>query len=350
MFSTDCSRISFWKAACGIDAPKGTAALSAQIKFFARCCLRRRPMRAWLGVFENAEFAPVFDAQPRLALKPTRVYISTAWNFSARCDALHSHYALMRSLVPPGVLKKIHDGGVDILYIVNTTTGSRVVLRMLSCRQFEREGELTLELADRVNDVPLARMSFCVCKDARDGARRIYIGGLQACADARVRPLVHDLAKEMHGMRAKAFVFWCVQQLAQRWSVTGIRGVDDRHHMSTKRTKRKKIAASYDEFWTECDGRHDANAGFWEMPVEPRQRGREELKPSRRKQHERRYAFLADVAESLRVAPGHFETAEFFHASPVKDAATPATPASPVPPATKPANTPGMEMTMAGPA
>jgi uncharacterized protein VirK/YbjX len=311
-------------------------------------------MRAWLGVFETAEFAPVFAAQPRLAVKPTRVYLSTAWNFSARFGALHSHYALMRLLVPPGVLKKIHDGGVDLVRIVNTTTDSRVVLRILSCQQFEREGELTFELADRVNDVPLARMSFCVCEDARDGARRIYIGGLQACADARVRPLVHDLAKEMHGMRAKAFVFWCVQQLAQQWGVTGIRGVDDRHHMSTKRAKRKKIAASYDEFWAECDGRHDAVAGFWEMPVEPRRRSREELKPSRRKQHEQRYVFLAGMAESLQDALGRFETVEFFHASPVKAVAPSAmsamltTSAMSTVSAAKSAITPETEVTMAG--
>jgi hypothetical protein len=57
--------------------------------------------------------------------------------------------------------------------------------------------------------------------------------------------------------------------------------------------------------------------------------------------------FLAGMAESLQDALGRFETVEFFHASPVKAAATPAPSTTP---ATKPADTPEMEMTMAGPA
>lgn len=312
-------RISLWRAARGINTTRRPAKIAAQLRFFLRACLRRRAMREWLAVFESDALAPLYAAQPRLALKLDRPYVTSAWarSYNIKLGVLYSHYGIVRGIFPAAFLKNIYTGGVDLLHIVNTTANRRLALRLLHHDQFEREGEITLALVDKGSGLPLVRVSFCMC-DGRHAARRLFIGGLQACNDPRVRPIIHDMAKEMYGLRAKALALWCLQQLAAHWGVAEILGVDDAHHMSNEHKRRGTIAASYDEFWGESDGVHDAEAGFWKIPLQARQRGREELKASRRKQHELRYGFLGDLRVSLLVAAQRCELTEYFYASPEK--------------------------------
>ncbi len=319
--------LSFYRAARGIDTPQQPARVSARLRCFLYSCMRPRLTSAWLACLAQPEVAPVFKLRPRLALKVHRPLISVAWSPAERFAVLRAHYGRMRRCFSEVILSNIYGLGVDLLHIVNTTTNRRLAARLLCSGQLEREGELTMCLADVESGLPLAQITFCVAGD-ENGAARLYIGGLQACRDERMRGIIHDIAKEMHGLRAKALVLWCVQQLAAHWRIGAIYAVDDAHHVSNYRQKRGRVFASYDDFWAESEGEHDSKAGFWKIPLQPRERGREELKPSRRKQHERRYAFLNDLRVSLleafaRCAPGAGEgtfsgPVSHFYASPEK--------------------------------
>jgi uncharacterized protein VirK/YbjX len=102
----------------------------------------------------------------------------------------------------------------------------------------------------------------------------------------------------MHGLRPKALALWCLQQLAACWQVGRIEAVGDAQHVYRHWSKRLEFAASYDEFWSESDGRRLPGGG-WELPLQLKQRTRAELKPSRRKAHERRYAMLDALQPKL---------------------------------------------------
>ena len=173
-------------------------------------------------------------------------------------------------------------------------------LRLVYRDQFEKEGELTLVLEDVSTGLTLAGITFGLFEE--QGERVIWIGGQQASPDPRMRGLIHDVTKELHGMRPKAFVLWSLRQLAPGWKARRIRAIADHDHICTATgASAAPFPPSTTNLWTESGGvRHRDLA--WDLPVDVPPRPREEIKPSRRKAHEQRYTLLAQLAPDLKTA------------------------------------------------
>ncbi|MBI3885309.1 MAG: DUF535 family protein [Opitutae bacterium] len=292
--------VSFWRAAARIASADSPASrFRHRAKFLLRSWCRPRLTRAWLARLLRPDLAPLWALHPRLATKLQRPYVSREWTVPVRCAALVGHYDVLPRLLAPAVLAAIYADGADVLELVNPPTGRRLRVRLLYQDQFEKEGELTLTIVDGATGLTLAGLTFCLVRDA--GRLSAIIGGLQAQPDPRTRGLIHEVAKEMCGLRPKAFALWCLQQLAARWGIEQIRAVGDRQHICRHWRKPREIAASYDQFWSECDGRRLPGGG-WELPLQLRPRTRAELKPTRRKLHEQRYALLQALRPALLAA------------------------------------------------
>ena len=296
------------RSAAALTHPAGTSGwLRQRLKFLVRAWTQPRFTRAWLARIVQPDLAPLWEARPRIATKLQRPYLCTEWGVPERFAALMGHYDALQHLVTAEARLAIYREGVTLLTLVTPVSGRQLDVRLFYRDQFEKEGELTLAIDDPATGLTLAGLTFCLF---RDGAQRgLAIGGLQASPDPRIRGLIHDVAKEMHGLRPKALALWCLQQLAEAWNVSQIQAVGDERHIYRHRHKRREFAASYDEFWSESDGRRLSGGGSWELPLQLRPRSREELKPSRRKAHERRYAMLAALQPRLlsaiaSLAPG----------------------------------------------
>jgi uncharacterized protein VirK/YbjX len=301
------------RSAAAFTHPVATSGwLRQRVKFLVRAWRQPRLTRAWLARLVQPDLAPLWVAHPRLATKLQRPYLCCEWGVAERFGALMGHYDALQTLVGPDARAAIYRDGLRLLELENPASGRRLAVRLVYHDQFEKEGELTLAVDDVATGLTLAGLTFCLF---RQGEQRVLaIGGLQAAPDPRTRGLIHDVAKEMHGLRPKAFALWCVQQLAAAWHVVQIQAVGDGQHIYRHRHKRREFAASYDEFWSESDGRRQPGGGSWELPLQWRPRSREELKPSRRKAHECRYAMLAALQPQLRdgfaaLAPGAPATA-----------------------------------------
>lgn len=286
---------SLWRASAAV-APVGTRGRwRHRVKFLVRSLLQPRLTRAWLSRLVQADVAPLWQLRPRLATKLQRPYVSSEWDNPVKLAALLGHYDRLPRLLSPAARRAIYQDGLDLLRF-QTRLDRRLLVRLSYADQFEKEGELTLSLVDATSGLALAAATFVLAR--RDDATALIIGGLQANPDPRTRELIHDVAKEMFGLRPKAFVFWAVQQCALAWDVARIEAVCDAQHIYRHRHKRRAINASYDQFWTECDGERQAGGG-WILPLQPRERSRAELKPSRRKQHEQRYAAFRALQPAL---------------------------------------------------
>ena len=284
--------ISIWRASSRVDTPGQPSRIRNRVKFLTRAWARPGLTGMWLSRLVQPDISPLWALRPRLATKLQRPYISAEWGPNERCAALFGHYELIPRMLSPSALEAVYGPGLDVLELHNTTSNRRLLIRLFYQDQFEKEGELTLGIFDEATGLCLSGLTFCLARSA--GRRVAIIGGLQANPDPHVRGLIHDVAKEMHGMRPKAFALWTLQQLCAVWHIEDLQGVCDAQHIYRHRHKRRNIAASYDEFWRECEGRQLPGGG-WELPLQPRLRSREELKASRRKQHERRYALLGEV-------------------------------------------------------
>lgn len=288
---------SFWTASARIHRAHAPYGLRKRLKFIARAWTQPRLTRAWLARLAQADLAPLWIARPRLATKLQRPYVHCEWRGLERFAALMGHYDILPRIFSADVRQAIYHGeGISIIRLANPTSGRQLDVRLFYHDKFEKEGDLTLAIGEVSTGLKLASLTFCLAQPAHQ--RTIIIGGLQASPDPQTHILIHDVTKEMHGLRPKALALWCLQQFAACWQVGRIEAIDDAHHVWRHWRKRMDIAASYDEFWSESDGRRLPGGG-WELPLQLKQRSRSELKPSRRKAHERRYAMLAALQPKL---------------------------------------------------
>jgi len=241
---------------------------------------------------------PLWDARPRLVSKLQRPYVHCRWDVAARLDAVLSHYDILREILSTSAMESLYRGGITLVRL-QRLAGRTVDVRLVYRDQFEKEGELTITVEDVETHLTLAGLTFCLVSDS--DRRVAWIGGIQACKDPRIRGLIHDVAKDMHGMRPKALALWCLRQLSDPWQVEQLRSIADGSHVYRHWHKRRDIEAKYDEFWTESGGILQDD-GDWDLPVSVPPRPREDIKPSRRKAHERRYAMLAELRAELLAA------------------------------------------------
>lgn len=291
--------ISLSAAAAQIHPVSTGGWLRQRVKFLLRAFSQPHYTRAWLARLVQPDLAPLWAARPRLATKLQRPYLCCEWGVPERFAALLGHYDALTEISSIRAREKIYHGGLVFLHLSHAVSSRHLVLRLAYRDQFEKEGELTLELVDSSSALILAGITFTLtCSGEK---RAIIIGGLQASPDPRMRDLIHDVAKEMHGLRPKAFLLWCLQQLGTRWKISELQAIDDAHHIYRHWRKRRAFAASYDEFWIESDGQRLPEGG-WRLPLQLHARSRAELKPSRRKAHERRYAMFAALRPQLLAA------------------------------------------------
>ncbi len=291
---------SFWSASARIHRAQAPYGFRKRLKFLVRAWKQPRLTSAWLARLAQADLAPLWMARPRLATKLQRPYVHCEWRVLERFAALMGHYDILPRIFSADVRQAIYyKEGIALIRLANPTSDRQLDVRLFYHDQFEKEGELTLSICEVATGLTLASLTFCLAQPAH--LRTIIIGGLQASRDPQTNILIHDVSKEMHGLRPKALALWCLQQLAACWQVGRIEAIDDAHHVWRHWTKRLDFAASYDEFWSESDGRRLPGGG-WELPLQLKQRTRAELKPNRRKTHERRYAMLASLQPKLIMA------------------------------------------------
>jgi uncharacterized protein VirK/YbjX len=301
------SALSLWSASARAHASKIKGRLRRRTRFLVRALSQPVLTRTWLARLVQPDVAPLWAARPRLAQKLQRPYVCCAWNSHMRLAALLKHYDFLCSIFAPEVRKAIYGDGVDLLRIAHPETGSKWDIQMFYHDRFEREGEITLAIRDVGTGVMLAGLTFCLAQNTGD--RIAIIGGMQAGSDPRTLDLIRDATKGFFGMRPKALLVWCLQQLAQLWQLTQIQAVGDAQHVWRHWMKQVDIAACYDDFWRESDGRTMPGGGSWELPLKFISRPRGELKPSRRKTYERRYVMLDGLGSRLiarfaALAPG----------------------------------------------
>ncbi|HEX3730000.1 MAG TPA: DUF535 family protein [Opitutaceae bacterium] len=295
--SAPARRISFLKAA-GLGYPaEESGAWRKRAKFFLRAVAEPRLTRSWIDRLGRPDTLPLWVERPRLGSKLQRAYLRRDWTRSARLAALGGHYDLLREIFAARPRAAIYARGLTLVRVA--AAEGALDLRLVYRDQYEKEGELTLTVEDAATTLVVASISFTL--GVEDDRRIAWVGGAQSGADPRVRELFNDWTKRLHGLRPKAFALWALRQLVVPWQVEALRAVSDARHVGREGRGRRSFAGRYDGFWAESEGTLRAD-GDWELPLAAAERGREELKASRRKAHERRYAMLAELRAELLAA------------------------------------------------
>jgi uncharacterized protein VirK/YbjX len=267
----------------------------------AKYCLRGVAFagctRAWLELLGAPELAIAVKNHSFLYHKLQRPYLNRTLDTRERLEALKNHYTFVKTRLCGPIIKEIFAPAGMCLALVPFENPGNFCLR-LRCSRREREGDLSISLADHISGAELFTLAFSVWK-YKLACKEIFVGGLQG-TPATNKDLVISLTRGLHGMRPKALLLFALQELADSWGITSLRAVSDDLHVYRHFDRRLTFSASYDDFWIESGGRPSAD-GLIDLPALFVPRDISEIKVNKRKMYKRRYAMLGEIAEQIRV-------------------------------------------------
>ena len=163
-----------------------------------------------------------------------------------------------------------------------------------------KEGCLSLMMT--YENQALYQIMFWFAKNPADGKNVIYIGALQGPQNGN--ELIKGLTKAFYGYRTKNLIFYGLRSLAKALGIDNIYAVANEGYYAMSHLRMdRKLKTDFGAFWQECEGKQCSDRRFYIMPVAEYRKSMEELKPSKRAQHRRRFAKMDDmeaaVVESL---------------------------------------------------
>ena len=142
---------------------------------------------------------------------------------------------------------------------------------------------------------------FWLAKNKTDGKNVIYIGALQGPQNGN--ELIKGMTKAFFGYRTKNLMFYGLRCFAKAIGVENIFAVtnDGYYAMNHVRVDRK-LKTDFGAFWQECEGVICSDRRFYIMPTAEHRKSMEELKPSKRAQHRRRFAKMDEMKAAVKSA------------------------------------------------
>lgn len=262
----------------------------------------------WLSALDTPALRPYCEANPLLALKPFRVYLSSCFGWERRVKILRDTYTL--ATVRGGLLRRaLLAPGPILLSEWTFPQAGTVRLTLGRDARFRKEGEFVLALEAPHQGGRIMSLAFSL-EHAPSGSLNFYIGSVQGeegRADA-----IRRLTKAFHGLRPKALMLEAAQLVARALGARYLLGVGE----SIQAHRRKHaihlpglhaLGFDYDGLWLESGGVELAD-GWFHLPLEPHRKGADEIRPNKRAQYQRRYALLDGLRSRIDGAfPRHPE-------------------------------------------
>ncbi len=169
-------------------------------------------------------------------------------------------------------------------------SGSLYDIGLAQHPRYRAEGDLTLFLRRRGEDVALAALTFSF------GSGTLCIGGLQGPQADDGKQRVVDATRDLNGLRPKGAVLSALYDLAAVFGVDDIEAVGMKNHPLND--GRHAVFADNDAFWAE-QGAEATAGGDFRLPARLPQRALEEVAAKKRKDWLARNALREAVGVQL---------------------------------------------------
>jgi uncharacterized protein len=255
----------------------------------------------WFEQMGNSCYRSFLEINPRLALKPTRVYLSTRWKITQKIKVLQDTYNFIHqhgSFLQSSMLRP--DGGILAQTDLGKHGNATIVLSYDA--RFRKEGEFVLSLWISSLTRAVAFLSFSL-ESHSDGTCTCYIGCLQGGKEGNQKEDVVTASKAMHGLRPKAALVFVAQEMARNFGARELLGVGN----NIQAHRRKHIVHipflhdytfDYNATWTDVGGAPDKD-GWYSLPLETYRHAREEIKTNKRSMYLKRYAMMDDITQQM---------------------------------------------------
>ena len=269
--------------------------------FRTRCRLHSSMVNELLDFFAVTEQREKWlVGNPSFLEQATRTFFYKGSTWEERMQLVKNHVQIMEQHFNAELMDELYVEHKKVQLWEDSYLDKPLTMNLWFHAGQRKEGCLSLVLSYEGEE--LYQIMFWFAKNPADGKDVIYIGALQGPQNGN--ELIKGLTKAFFGYRTKNLIFYGLRSLAKAMKITNIYAVANEGYyaMSHMRMDRK-LKTDFGAFWQECEGKQCSDRRFYIMPVEEYRKSMEELKPSKRAQHRRRFAKMdeleAAVAESL---------------------------------------------------
>lgn len=271
------------------------------VVFRFRCAMHSSAVNDLLAFFaKTPERTTWLEGNPSFLEQTTRSFFYKASTWDERMELVKNHVEIMEELFKPELMTKLYSEHKMVQLWEDSYQDKPLTLNLWFHAGQRKEGCLSLVLL--YDGVELYQIMFWLGKNKTDGKNVVYIGALQGPQNGN--ELIKGLTKAFFGYRTKNLMFYGLRSFAKSLGMENIYAVANEGYYAMNHVRvDRKLKTDFGAFWQECEGAICSDRRFYIMPVAEHRKSMEELKPSKRAQHRRRFAKMdemeAAVASSL---------------------------------------------------
>ncbi len=272
------------------------------IVFRVRCAMHSSAIENLLQFFAaNDKRRSWLKGNPSFVEQTTRSFFYKGSTWDERMELVKNHVLIMEEVFTPQLMDELYADSKMVQLWQDSYQDKPLTLNLWFHAGQRKEGCLSIDLL--YDDTELYQIMFWFAKNKADGKNVIYIGALQGPQNGN--ELIKGLTKAFFGYRTKNLMFYGLRSFAKAIGIENIYAVANEGYYAMNHVRiDRKLKTDFGAFWQECEGVPCSDKRFYIMPVAEHRKSMEELKPSKRAQHRRRFAKMDEmetaVAESLK--------------------------------------------------
>jgi uncharacterized protein VirK/YbjX len=267
------------------------------IKIYLRALLHLRQTTGWLQLLNSDPvFLQYVQVCPRFLYKVYRPYISTTMKADQRLEIIREHY---KFIFARGLSQVVGNASIaaEPLAEIESRNGLVYQIRLRTMNEFDREGELVLQLAQENN--VLCSIVFTIAP--RYGRSAVSIGCLQGGKSDNALEAIRLATRELHGMRPKHLLVSLVRQLGHKFGCELMLLVSNGNRVVYTAIRNGRVIADYDQLWEEL-GAHKRPDGDYEMNCTQLPLPHFDTIPSKkRSEARRRFTMLVHLVDAVAI-------------------------------------------------
>lgn len=264
--------------------------------FKTRCRLHSGIIDEMLEFFsETPEREAMLMGSPSLLEQVTRTFFYKGSKWSERANIIKNHIRILENRFDGQLLREIYAEGKSINLWKDSYQDNPLNMQLMFVGGQRKEGCMSLMMI--YEGIALYQIMFWLGKD-KYGDEAIFIGALQGTPNGS--DIIKGLTKAFFGYRTKNLIFYGLRSFAKALGMKKIYAVANEGYYAMSHIRiDRKLKTDFGAFWQECEGTQCEDQRFYVMPVEEYRKSMEELKPSKRAQHRRRFAKMDELQESV---------------------------------------------------
>lgn len=267
------------------------------VVFMTRCHLHTRYMDDILDFFAANELRQkMLKGTPSFVEQVTRSFFYKKSTWAERVEIVKNHVTYLEKCLKSMFMEQIYINNQHLRVWEDVYQEKPLVMNLLFHAGQRKEGCLSLMLI--YEGEALYQIMFWLGYDKSDEPS-LFIGALQGTPNGS--EIIKGLTKAFYGYRTKNLIFYGIRNVATCLGAKHIYAVANEGYYAMNHIRRdRKLKTSLDDFWQECEGVQCEDKRFYKLPVEEYRKSMEELKPSKRAQHRRRFAKMDEITEAIK--------------------------------------------------